>query len=435
MQFHPLAEIFPLVEGSDLEALTADIREHGIREPLMIFEGKILDGRNRYRALQAIKSSGAVLGPGWGAFAERTIDNVDDLVASFRKLHHYMRSIDGADPLALVLSKNLHRRHLNESQRAMVAARIATLRLGANRLATSDDAQICAPSQTEAGERLNVARRSVQSARAVLDNAEPELIRVVDRGHLAVSEAAKAARLTPELQRQVAIDAEAGRSNIVRTAIKQAARASREIGLGDRQLALPDRKYGLILADPEWRFDTWSERGLDRSADNHYATSLLETIASRPVAEIAAADCVLCLWATGPMLPQALQVMEAWGFAYVSRVVWHKGGAPGTGYWFRDVAEEMLIGTRGNVPAPAPGTQWPSLRGGLKGEHSEKPDWQYEFGEAFFPTLPKIELNARQRRPGWDAWGFEAPQQQEGDDGGAEEDHRSHDDERRHANA
>ena len=80
-------------------------------------------------------------------------------------------------------------------------------------------------------------------------------------------------------------------------------------------------------------------------------------IAARDVPSIAADDCVLFLWATSPMLPQALEVMKAWGFAYVSGAVWVKDRI-GTGYWFRNRHELLLVGTRGNVPAPAMGTQW-----------------------------------------------------------------------------
>src|SRR6476660_7086896 len=80
-----------------------------------------------------------------------------------------------------------------------------------------------------------------------------------------------------------------------------------------------------------------------------------------------------------------------------------------TGYWFRNRHEQMLVGTRGNVPAPAPGTQWPSVIRERKREHSRKPEKSYQLIEAYFPNVPKIELNCRgEPRPGWDGWGNEA---------------------------
>ena len=127
----------------------------------------------------------------------------------------------------------------------------------------------------------------------------------------------------------------------------------------------------MIVADPEWRFEPWSrETGMDRAADNHYPTIITEVIKARDVESIAADDCVLLLWATMPMLPHALVVMAAWGFDYVSTT----SGARtrlGIGYWNREKHELLLIGTRGNIPCPAPGdamrlsrsrTAWCALR-------------------------------------------------------------------------
>jgi N6-adenosine-specific RNA methylase IME4 len=192
---------------------------------------------------------------------------------------------------------------------------------------------------------------------------------------------------------------------------KQERRAEREAELGAKQLALPDRKYGVIVADPEWRFEPWSrETGLDRSADNHYPTSCLEVIAARPVESIAAKDCVLFLWATVPMLPHALVVMGAWGFDYRSHFAWAKDRV-GTGYWNRNKHELLLIGIKGRkVPCPAQGENcdsWIAAPGSPV--HSAKPKCFLEMIEKFYPNLPKIELNRRgPPRDGWDAWGNEA---------------------------
>lgn len=190
---------------------------------------------------------------------------------------------------------------------------------------------------------------------------------------------------------------------------KKARRDAREAELGARLIALPDKKYGVIYADPEWRFEPWSRAtGMDRSPDNHYPTSCLEVIAARDVASIAAKDCALFLWATGPMTPHAFVVMAAWGFDYKSQYVWTKDRAA-TGYWNREKHELLLIGTRGDIPCPAMGTQWDSAILAPRGAHSAKPDVFAEMIEAYFPNLPKIELNRRgPPRPGWDAWGNEA---------------------------
>jgi N6-adenosine-specific RNA methylase IME4 len=205
---------------------------------------------------------------------------------------------------------------------------------------------------------------------------------------------------------------EAGKSaadTIIQQGDKKERRNQREQELAQKIKALPDIKAGVIVADPEWQWEPWShETGMDRAAANHYPTSCLEVIKSRDVPSIAARDCILFLWATIPMLPHALVVMAAWGFDYKSHYAWGKDKF-GTGYWSREKHELLLIGTRGNIPCPAPGNQWDSLIMAPRGEHSEKPEIFLEMIEQYFPNLPKIELNRRgAARPGWDSWGNEA---------------------------
>ncbi len=191
---------------------------------------------------------------------------------------------------------------------------------------------------------------------------------------------------------------------------KKKKRAQKEALLGEYQSLLPDKKYGVIVADPEWRFEPYSrETGMDRAADNHYPTTAAHVVAQRDVRSIAADDCVLFLWATIPMLCEAIVVMDyGWGFTYKSHYVWGKDKI-GTGYWGREKHELLLIGTRGNPPAPAMGTQCESLIIAPRGEHSAKPEIFLEIIEGYYPTLPKIELNRRgPARQGWDAWGNES---------------------------
>jgi N6-adenosine-specific RNA methylase IME4 len=381
---HPLATLFPLIEGAEFDELVADIKANGIHDLIDVYQGKILDGRNRYNA---------------AATAGIEIEQ--------RHIRHFRTELYG-DPLAYVLSKNLKRRHLNDSQRGMVAANLATMRQG-ERTDIEPSANLQKVAQSEAAAKLHVSTRTVADSVKVKNEAVPELRQAVERGRLAVSAAAKAVTLTAEKQRQIATEAEAGHVNAARAVIKQEARDDRERKLGESQVSLPDKKFGVVLADPEWRFEPWSRKtGMDRAADNHYPTSCTEVIASRDVASIAADDCVLFLWATAPMLPHALVVMEAWGFDYKSNFVWAKDRI-GMGYWNRNKHEHLLVGTRGKIPAPAMGTQADSLIEAPVGKHSAKPDAFLDMIDWYFPTLPKIELNRRgPLRPGWAAWGNEA---------------------------
>lgn len=189
---------------------------------------------------------------------------------------------------------------------------------------------------------------------------------------------------------------------------KRARRDKRERDLATKVTALPDQRFVVILADPEWEDEVWSEQtGMDRHASNHYTTSAAEVIAARDVASISAKDCVLFLWTTNQHLRIALAVMEAWGFAYKSNYCWGKDYIS-TGRWNRSKHELLLIGTRGSPPCPSPGTQWESLIMAPKGRHSAKPECFLEMIEQYYPTVPKIELNRRGRaRPGWSAWGNE----------------------------
>jgi N6-adenosine-specific RNA methylase IME4 len=191
---------------------------------------------------------------------------------------------------------------------------------------------------------------------------------------------------------------------------KSKARKKRMKQLAAKIAVLPRKKYAVIYADPEWKWEAWSKKGLDAtSADNHYITRVVDEIKERDVESIAADDAVLFLWSTVPMLPQALEVMQAWGFKYVSNFCWDKIKA-GTGYWNRNQHETLLIGKRGKIPAPLEGTQFPSLLSIRATKHSKKPDKFREIIDAYFPDLPKIELNYRGKPPpnwDWDTWGNE----------------------------
>lgn len=424
IEFHPLADIFPLIEGDEFDALKLDIRQHGLREQIVLLGQRILDGRNRYRACVA-----AGLLP----------DSLD--TATVAHLKYFRQFVPAGAPApseddlwSFISSKNLHRRHMTASQRAMAMIEYEGYRHGGSRQAQDANLHLegIAPEKPKAtradlAERGHVSERMLASAAVVRDHAIPELKEAVRQGDLAVSAIEEIAQQPAEHQRAILDSLPRDDKGKLTTEAKKALgpiikevraekqiekkerRDAREKELGKNQHDLPDRRFGVILADPEWPFDVWSEEtGQDRAAKNHYPTSTIAVITSRPVASIAAEDCVLGLWATVPKLPVALDVMREWGFTYVTHIAWVKDRI-GTGYWFRNNHEILLIGKRGAPPKPADGTQWRSAITAPRGAHSEKPDFQYEFFETFFPSWSKIELNARRARPGWRGWGFEAP--------------------------
>lgn len=170
--FHALAELFPWIEGDALARLKEDIRANGVREPIIFMDGAIIDGRNRYMCAR-------------------------DLGIEYPRREFGSLPSDGADPIAFVLSQNLHRRHLNESQRAMVAQKLANMKQGAR----TDLTAIAVMSQPEAAKALNVSVDSIQRARKVAETAAPEVVKAVERGEVSVSAAAAVATLPPEEQK------------------------------------------------------------------------------------------------------------------------------------------------------------------------------------------------------------------------------------------
>jgi N6-adenosine-specific RNA methylase IME4 len=194
-----------------------------------------------------------------------------------------------------------------------------------------------------------------------------------------------------------------------RQAEKRARRADRERELAAKVCAWAQKRYPVVYCDPPWRLVTYSENGLDRAADNHYPTMDLDAIKALDINSIAADDCVLFMWVTGPFLAHGIDVLRCWGFEYKSRFVWDKE-VHGNGYWVLDDAEELLIATRGDVPCPAMGDKkFAAMQRERKTRHSAKPERFAKIIESYFPTSPKIELNRRGApRDGWDAWGNEA---------------------------
>jgi N6-adenosine-specific RNA methylase IME4 len=196
---------------------------------------------------------------------------------------------------------------------------------------------------------------------------------------------------------------------------KKERRAAREKLLADAILALPTEKSGVIVSDDEWDHQVWSrDTGMGRHAANHYETAsdshtaqeLHERTKGR--FECAADNCFLAMWATVQHLDIAIDLLRLRGFRYVSHYVWGKDKV-GLGRWNRNKHELLLLGVKGNVPCPAPGTQSDSLIMAPRREHSAKPECFLEMIQQYFPNMPKIELNRRGPvRPGWAAWGNEA---------------------------
>jgi N6-adenosine-specific RNA methylase IME4 len=164
-----------------------------------------------------------------------------------------------------------------------------------------------------------------------------------------------------------------------------------------------------IVADPPWAYRQRPATGKrDRlaAAADFYPVMSIDEIAALPVSDLAATDAHLYLWITNPLLFDGIdRVITAWGFTYRTLVTWNKTGPTGLGRWFRGRTEHVAFCVRGNLPIP-PERREQNILSAVNGRHSEKPDAFYDMVERVSPG-PYLELFARRRRLGWEAWGNE----------------------------
>jgi len=186
---------------------------------------------------------------------------------------------------------------------------------------------------------------------------------------------------------------------------------------------LTPMKYGAILADPPWAYAMRSDKGYEKSPEAHYQTMPLHNIAALPVSHLAGPDCLLFMWSTWPHLKQALSVMDAWGFEYITGGSWIKRTANwklcfGTGYVQRSACEPYIIGKIGRpvlgsksernvIDAPIDINNIPDKIEAIRREHSRKPVQMREMIDRLFPRAYKAELFAREPWGDNDIWGNE----------------------------
>ncbi len=193
--------------------------------------------------------------------------------------------------------------------------------------------------------------------------------------------------------------------------VKEARRSIRRERVREKASALPQGLYNVVLADPPWEYDN---TGVHGAAEAHYPTMSLQDICDLPetIGLQVADDAVLFLWATNPLLEDAFQVVEAWGFSYKTNLVWVKTDLkkPGAGWYVRGRHELCLICTRGSF-TPLDERVSPPIGSVVEApvrDHSRKPDELYQVIERLYPGCAYVELFARQEREGWTGWGTES---------------------------
>jgi ParB-like chromosome segregation protein Spo0J len=259
---HPLANIFPPMAPDEMERLKDSVEEHGQGEPITVWDGQIVDGRHRYQVCQALGIS----------------CRIRDFTGQEADLAHF------------VLAQNLTRRHLNETQRAMVAAKVvAHLRSGSAKL-HGDTLQLAA-------DMLNVSRRSTASARKVCKHGIEQLVEALEEGHVRVYKAANIAGLPSQEQAEIVARGEKeilAKASAIRKAREAHSREKKRRRLLEQARQAPPLTslsmcYPVILADPAWRYD--HSISASRDIENHYGTMPTEKICGLPVADIATSQC------------------------------------------------------------------------------------------------------------------------------------------------
>jgi len=397
LKLHPHQYLIPPMSEEDYNNLKEDIRRNGILQPIDItYNNVILDGHHRVKAAK-----------------ELGIKEVEVRIPELLYI----------DEDEYLISVALNRRHLTEGQKAVLANEYMK-RLSKKRKSEAgkkainarwhpdkeyDEITLISSNKDEvdrsrklAAERLKVSERKIMYVHEIEEAEENKEKKVIYEklrtGELQLHEARIIAQL-PEDKREIVLEKKLETKKDIRSIVREINNAEKNQNVKP----IPEGKFSIIYADPPWEYE-FSNSNM-RDIENHYPTLELEKI---KVIKIPADDnAMLFLWTPAPKLEEALEVMKAWGFYYRTNIVWVKDKI-GTGYYSRGKHELLLIGIKGEgIGTPLPENRPESVILAERTEHSKKPDIFYEIIEKMYPKHSKIELFARNKRDGWEAWGNE----------------------------
>jgi N6-adenosine-specific RNA methylase IME4 len=372
MEAHKFADIFPMIEGNELEVLKNDIKEHGLLNPIVLYENKILDGRNRFKACKEIGIE--------------------------PKFEEYK----GDKPLEFVISLNLKRRHLTKDQLSAISPSIIKYEIEEaqrrqkqpfdNYKFSTGNEGVSVKSRegrvdVRVAKQLGVGESKISQIKKLMENS-PELVEEVRLGHKTLSDIKKEQRLE-KIQKQ--------REELQKEILEQ-----------------PTGLYGVIVIDPPWRYDgdifkeqkdqmpIYESNGMRGTTP--YPTMSLEQI--KNIKLPAKDDCVLWLWTTNNFLLKMQELLDEWGFELKSILTWNKEHF-GTGRWLRSQTEHCILAIKGKPFFN--NTKWSTLIREKRTEHSAKPEIFYKMVDEICAGR-KLDYFARKKREGWDVYGDEIPQ-------------------------
>jgi N6-adenosine-specific RNA methylase IME4 len=378
MKAHPIADLFPMLEGAELDALVLSMKTHGFdpSHPVIVLEGLILDGRNRAHA------------------------------AEIAGIEPVTKEWSGGDPWDFVWRENAVRRHLEPGQRAAVHLAFvegseAWQRERAARVEAANRKHSESARQQPRDERGRVQPKPVVTPRGA------ETVRECDR--LATSAGVGARTMARAIELRAKAPEQFDRVKRGEVALNKALgevklAAKRELAetIRANPVVTPDGRYQVIVSDPPWKYDTRAEDTSHRGK-NQYPDMTTEEICALPVGALAQDNCVLWLWTTNAFMRDAYRCLDAWGFREKTILTWDKE-LMGLGDWLRNVTEHCILAVKGK-PIVSLTNQTTMIREKRR-EHSRKPVAFYEMVEALCPGS-KLEMFSRTPREGWGAWGAE----------------------------
>jgi N6-adenosine-specific RNA methylase IME4/ParB-like chromosome segregation protein Spo0J len=359
---HKFADIFPMIEVEELDQLKADIKEHGLLQPIILYEDKILDGRNRLKACNEM--------------------GVEPKFETYR----------GNKPLEYVISENLKRRHLSASQRAVIGYDVLPLlEEEARKRMISGKNQYNSPvvlipqpikkqqekenkSAFQAGKIVNVGEKYMREVKKLKEAHKEKEIEQIRSGEKTITEIKKEQR-------------------------KEKIQEQREAIISGK-VEMPKGTYEVIVIDPPWNY----EREYD--PENSRVASPYPEMTQEELKQIklpSSKDCVLWIWSTHKFIWDAKELLEKWGFEYKAVLVWDKQKL-GMGSWLRMQCEFCLLGIKGKPIWNLSNER--DLISEARTNHSKKPDLFYSMIDKLCAGR-KLDYFARKKRDGWDVFGDE----------------------------
>ena len=389
-QFHPIAAIFPLLEGNELQALADDIKANGLHEECWLYEGKVLDGRNRATACKL-------------AGVEPT----------FREF-----SGDYLAAVAFVWSENATRRHLNSGQFALATAKRLDL-VDSYQKHAEELAKEAARRKTEGQSKGGKTGGGGHPKKPALDNelskAGSRAPRTSDklakeggtnRIYLAAAQALlQRAKSDPVAAEKVKAVEKGDKkmTDVIREQKRDAIVANLE-DVKAKEAKAVEGVFDVVVIDPPWPMQKIERDERPNQSEFDYPTMTEKELAALPIPT--AKDCHVWLWTTHKFLPMALRLLEAWGLKYVCCFVWHKPGG------FQPIGLpqyncEFALYARKGSPAFIDTKALPTCFNAPRGKHSEKPDEFYDVVRRVTAGR-RLDMFNRREIPGFDSWGNEA---------------------------